>query len=73
MSTQKVGYQHLPLTSHFARSLSVNQDWSADIGQKSVKWGARCCRRLGRMLRHALNRSIRFHELQTIDSYRWLL
>jgi len=73
MKTQKVGYQDLAFNSHFAGSSSVNPDSSADIRRKAVKWGAGYCRRLGRALRHALNRSIRFHELQTIDSYKWLL
>jgi len=73
MKTQNVSNQAFAINSHFARSRGVNPDVSADTRQSAVKWAVRYCRRLGRVLRHALNRSIRFHELQTINSYRWLL
>ena len=73
MKTQNVGYRDLALNSHFARSHSVGPVSSAHTQQEAIKPGARYCRRLGRTLRNALNRIIRFHELQTIDSYKWLL
>jgi len=73
MKAQKADYPDLALNSHLARSRSVNPGSSADTGQKAVEWGAGYCRRLGKAIRHGLYRCIRFHELQTVDSYKWLL